>query len=53
MCSLAEKAAAVFKADYAGVDIMYDEEGKPYVLEVIEVLILKVLRALQGLNAEL
>lgn len=31
---LAERTAAVFKADYAGVDIMYDEKGKPYVLEV-------------------
>jgi len=30
---LAERTARVFKADYVGVDIMYDAEGRPYVLE--------------------
>lgn len=31
---LAEKTASAFKADYAGIDIMYDKDGKPYVLEI-------------------
>ena len=31
---IAEKAAGIFKTDYAGVDIMYDALGEPYVLEV-------------------
>ena len=30
---LAEKTARVFKTDYVGVDIMYDTEGRPYILE--------------------
>lgn len=34
MRELAEKTAKVFKADYAGIDIMYDEAGKPFVLEI-------------------
>lgn len=34
MKDLAEKTAEVFKADYAGVDIMYDENNKPYILEI-------------------
>lgn len=32
--SLAEKTARAFKADYAGIDIMYDKQGKPYILEI-------------------
>jgi len=32
--TLAEKTARIFKADYAGVDIMYDQKGKPYILEI-------------------
>ncbi|TSC88668.1 MAG: Coenzyme gamma-F420-2:L-glutamate ligase [Microgenomates group bacterium Gr01-1014_5] len=34
MQDLAERTAKVFKADYAGIDIMYDTEGNPYVLEI-------------------
>ena len=34
MRDLAEHTAKVFKADYAGIDIMYDAEGNPYVLEI-------------------
>lgn len=34
MRDLAERTAEVFKADYAGIDIMYDSEGNPYVLEI-------------------
>lgn len=34
MKDLAEKTAEVFKADYAGIDIMYDENGKPFILEI-------------------
>lgn len=34
MKDLAEKTAEVFKADYAGIDIMYDENDKPYILEI-------------------
>jgi len=32
--TLAEKTARLFYADYAGVDIMYDKKGHPYVLEI-------------------
>ena len=32
--TLAEKAAKIFLTDYAGVDIMYDHKGQPYILEV-------------------
>jgi RimK family alpha-L-glutamate ligase len=31
---LAVKAARLFNADYVGVDIMYDQKGNPYLLEV-------------------
>jgi ribosomal protein S6--L-glutamate ligase len=31
---IAEDTAKAFNADYAGVDIMYDEFGKPFVLEI-------------------
>jgi ribosomal protein S6--L-glutamate ligase len=31
---LAEKAAKIFKADYCGVDVMYDTKGRPHVLEI-------------------
>lgn len=31
---LAEKTAKIFYADYAGVDIMYDRKGNPYILEI-------------------
>ena len=31
---LGEKAAGLFSCDYAGVDIMYDPKGNPYILEV-------------------
>lgn len=34
MRKLAEDTARVFKADYAGIDIMYDEAKKPYILEI-------------------
>lgn len=34
MRDLAERTAEVFKVDYAGVDIMYDTDGNPYVLEI-------------------
>lgn len=34
MRDLAERTAEVFKADYAGIDIMYDSDGNPYVLEI-------------------
>lgn len=34
MCGLAEKTAKIFKADYAGIDIMYDSGGNPHVLEI-------------------
>jgi len=34
MKKLAVKAAKAFKAEYCGVDLMYDDAGKPYVLEV-------------------
>jgi len=34
MKDLAEKTARTFQADYAGVDIMYDEDDKPYILEI-------------------
>ncbi|MBI2268701.1 MAG: RimK family alpha-L-glutamate ligase [Candidatus Blackburnbacteria bacterium] len=32
--SLAEKTAEALQTDYAGVDVMYDEENNPYVLEI-------------------
>ncbi|HUC95222.1 MAG TPA: ATP-grasp domain-containing protein [Candidatus Saccharimonadales bacterium] len=31
---LAENTAKIFDADYAGIDIMYDENGKAYILEI-------------------
>lgn len=34
MRDLAEKTAEVFKADYAGIDIMYDSDGTAYILEI-------------------
>lgn len=34
MRKLAEKTASVFQADYAGIDIMYDENKKPFILEI-------------------
>lgn len=34
MKQIAEKTAKAFDADYAGVDIMYDENNNPYVLEI-------------------
>lgn len=34
MRELAVKAAAAFGADYCGVDIMFDTDGKPHILEI-------------------
>ena len=34
LIDLAERGAKAFEADYAGVDVMYDEHGEPYILEV-------------------
>lgn len=34
MKKIAEQTAKVFEADYAGVDIMFDEDNNPYVLEI-------------------
>lgn len=31
---IAEETAKVFQTDYAGVDVMYDDQGKPFILEI-------------------
>lgn len=47
---LAIRAAAAFKADYCGVDVMYDDQNKPYVLEVNKAAEFKGFESCTGLN---